>query len=915
MRKQILSLVLLATLGALASAQEPVDYKSQYVELCKAYTENPNDVAVLLRLADYYAQPANPQHNLPQAGRHIRRAEELYSAWLDDGAKYDAVLKLIRQKVTLQSIRQQRKEIYDSALVQVRQRAASMDESELAAYAEAFGDEEEMATLVRVNLLRSSYERICREGSLAGYYAFAQSHKGFAEADSAEAALARMAPRYFSIYNNESDVDAAAEPYQGSPAMQRAAMLQKSRIAYAEARRQNSVNAYAAYMERYPQGANYMDALARTEELLAMEFSTLRTAQDYADFAESHSEQALADTALARLRAMIAEYRDAEAARMYLRRFPLDPEYTQIYRLYYSWHAAEGNGKPIEIFAAAHPDYPYRLALEADLERGRAVDTFDLTRRFEEKDLDVMSSYIYKLTGRRIAFVALQRVLQQQLAQKDFAGALARMQKYSICFENEGRAEYNELAALLAAPTATPRSEELATEDFASAVMHPQGNLMYYNRRAGGIMYASQRSRKGRWQTAGFVRVEGGLPQMEVCNFYDDGRHVLLAGGGDIWTAQVVSDTVWTVEQRLPSPVNTDYAESGAFMLEDGSGLLLASDRPGGHNYQPSGSYFHGDSALATDIYYIPRTPAGWGEAANLGPAVNSDCCERSPLLSRNMRTLYFITDAHGGLGYGDVYKCERDDIDDWQHWSQPVNMGRLVNGPWDESSVSFAAGENRLLVASADAQGEQACFSFATAHDTASCYHTVTVSLSGVSPVDRIDVAEVRSQRVMQTLLGTDLREPLVLRLNKGRDYALLVNSGSCFVPAVQVKGTTDGTIMPVGCTLDQMAQAKEPLALPIVRFAEGTDRILPLAEAELTRLAQFMKHNAACMIELQVQMNGSDDKLCYNLSVDRSLAIRGLLLEMGVNPDRIRLSAYGNVNYKQGHAPAEVSVNLIKN
>lgn len=917
MRKQILSLVLLATLGALASAQEPADYKSRYVQLYKAYTKDPSDVAALVGLSAYYAQPGNPQFSLPQAGMYIRRAEEIYSAWLDDGAKYDAVLKLIRQKITLQSIRQQRKEIYDSALVQVRRRAASMDESELAAYAEAFGDEEEMATLVRDNLLRSSYERICREGSLAGYYAFAQSHKGFAEADSAEAALARMAPRYYSIYNNESDVDVAAEPYQGSPAMQRAAMLQKSRIAYAEARRQNSVNAYAAYMERYPQGADYMDALARTEELLAMEFSTLRTAQDYADFAESHSEQALADTALARLRAMIAEYQDAEAARMYLRRFPLDPEYTQIYRLYYSWHAAEGNGKPIEIFAEAHPDYPYRLALEADLERGRAVDTFDLTRRFEEKDLDVMSSYIYKLTGRRIAFVALQRVLQQQLARRDFAGARARMQKYDICFENEGSDEYNELAQLLTSPVAPSGAQlEFATEELDGAVMHPKNGRLYYNTASGGIAYALPNGKKWRWITSGVVRLEGGRADMRVCGFCPDGRHALLVSNGDIYTAEMFSDTVWDKLEKLPSPVNTEYTECDAYMLEDGTGMLLASDRPGGHNFQPSGSYFHGDSALATDLYFIPYTAAGWGEAVNLGPKVNTDCCERSPLLSRNMKTLYFITDAHGGLGYGDVYRCERADTDDWTHWKTPVNLGRLVNGPFNESSICFAGGESRLLVTADRAEGGKVCNSYVAQHDTASCYRTVVVALSALTmPVRRIDVAETNRQQVVQTFVESDLRQALNLRLNKGRNYAVLVSSDEQYVPVALVRAGSNNSHTLTGYTLDQLTQQKEALALPLVRFAEGTDRMLPLAEAELAQLAQFVKRNAACMIELQVQVNGTDDKASYDLSVDRSLAIRSRLVEMGLNPDRIRLSAYGNVNYKQGNTPAEVSVIWIKN
>ena len=60
----------------------------------------------------------------------------------------------------------------------------------------------------------------------------------------------------------------------------------------------------------------------------------------------------------------------------------------------------------------------------------------------------------------------------------------------------------------------------------------------------------------------------------------------------------------------------------GVFRVENGTGMLLASDRPNGQNLQPSGALFHGDTALATDLYFIPYTQNGWGAAVNLGVTV-----------------------------------------------------------------------------------------------------------------------------------------------------------------------------------------------------------------------------------------------------------------------------------------------------
>jgi len=370
----------------------------------------------------------------------------------------------------------------------------------------------------------------------------------------------------------------------------------------------------------------------------------------------------------------------------------------------------------------------------------------------------------------------------------------------------------------------------------------------------------------------------------------------------------------------LPAPVNTPYIEKDAFMLEDGSGLLLASDRPGGHNVQKSGSYYHGDNQLATDLYFIPCNGGRWGEAVNLGYGVNSAYCEHSPLLSRNMRTLYFITDARG-LGYGDIYCATRSDINDWTHWSKPVNMGRNVNGAFDETSLSFGKTERQIVFTTLSPNGDRsAAYYFATRHDTSSAYRTVQVDFEPVIEVLRnVRLAEVSSQNTSHHSTDLQLDTLQTYRLYKGEEYAVLVEADWFYVPTLFIGKVAPGASVPLeeyemrGYSWEELKNLEEAIALPLVRFYEGTARLLPLGEVELRMLGHYMQQRTISKIEIAVRVSGNDDKACYELSLERAQAVRAFLVEYGVEASRIRISAYGNVDYKRGLKKNEVEVSFL--
>lgn len=67
-----------------------------------------------------------------------------------------------------------------------------------------------------------------------------------------------------------------------------------------------------------------------------------------------------------------------------------------------------------------------------------------------------------------------------------------------------------------------------------------------------------------------------------------------------------------------------------------------------------------------------------WTEPQNLGPLVNTPAHERTPWVSEDQKTLLFMSSRSGGFGEGDIWTSERASPLD--EWSVPRNLGASIN-------------------------------------------------------------------------------------------------------------------------------------------------------------------------------------------------------------------------------------------
>ena len=880
------------------------DYSSRFTKLNKAYAKSPDNVEALYNLAQFYFDNSHPMRNLPMAMKYIQRAEACHIKLIENDHTGE-LARLVRNGITLTSIRQTKQAIIDAAYNTIEVRT-DMSGVELDTYLDAFGIDMELVRLLRQRRINQVYDDCLKKGTADSYYHFIEVYPGTSESEQMEERLARLAPGMFEGVSTEAEADAIASRYPLSPSVQRSAEKQKSRMAYATASKRNDVPAYMAFLERYPASDESQQARDRLDNLLEVTYAKCHTAMDYALFANTYSDIPLADKALGQMRTLLHKEQDVAAARYYLEHFKFDPAYNDIFNLFYSWHAAEGNGDPIKRFNREYPDFPFSRAVENDLESAKIIDRINLMEDFLEVEYNRYAGYVRQLMGKRIAIVPLQRMIQVYLTQHNYAAALDRVRKFDLCFENLSTAEYKELQQVLSAAAAGRRlnKEFAATYHVMNPCLNESDGRLYFTRAAGAsrrICYAVKEG--GQWRPAGEAPFAGLIDSegLTIFGFYAGGTRMLLGSDGNVMMAEKDGDS-WRITDIPPYPVNTDYVETDAYMLPDGTGLLLASDRPNGYNLQSSGAYFHGDTALASDLYYIPYNNGNWGTPVNLGPTINTPYSERSPILSRNLKTLYFVTDGRGGLGYSDVYVSTRTSLSDWTSWSTPQNAGKELNSGYTETTLSFSPDEKRIFLSVNSSLGTFTAYSFSTWHDASNSYEPYALDILGMeSNLLRVRVADMVQQSVVQVVDCSGESNTITLNIHKGKPYAIMGDAGLYFVPAVIINPVDKTKQRLKGYTFPVMVASDKPIPLYAVDFDATGSELTPVAKMQLEQLAQFLSHHSNGIAEFCIDVAGTDDKLCYNLSLERGRLIREFMAEQGIDASHIIISAYGNVNVKK--------------
>lgn len=914
----ILAALLVATT---LSAQNSNDsqYSDQYNKLYKAYVKQPNDVSNLLAMAMFYSDTANPMQDFPMAMNFANQAESLYVAIIEDNDRYKEAKRLIKKNITVPFVQQTKRHVVLLARRQLV-KGELITEEQLDKYNEAFKNDTYTLQLVESRRLQTKYRQAQETNTLAAYRAFIESYGTTEEGEEAAVEMGKLASAIVENAQSESEVDRLLNGFLDMEPVRAAAFRKKSSIAYNNLQNNPSTKAYQDYLKKYPGSDGYSSVLAKMDEQLNNQFEHLHSARQLADFAAIFPDNPLADEAMSRLKALITEQRDMEALHIYLKEFPLDISYNDIYLKVFNWHTEEGNLSPIEQFAVRFPEFPYKMAVQDAMKAARKFDSIEIPRHFAEKDFSNWASKIYHLTGKKESFVALQRTISNFIAAKQWKKAIERIDYFNLSFEDNCVEEVAELRSILESPT----DKRLALTpvvrpayDFMHSVMHPNGKELFFNREVAGQNHIQKAtptaSKKGTvWKSTGDI-VFSNIANSDVLIFslFDNGNKMLVGNNGDIMIAeQTGDDGSWTVVETLPSPVNHPEANDfDAYMLPDGSGILFASDRADGHNLQPSYSFFHGDYAVASDIYYVPYTNGKWGKAVNLGININSPYKECSPVISDDLKTLYFVTDAHG-LGFGDIYYATRDNIDDWNSWGKAINYGKEVNTNADEKSISMSTSTNSLIICS-NADGRYGCYSAPLFHTINADFTRVKISAGSVGFT--AEIIELSSRKSIGHPVTVSQNSSWSGLLHSNQQYLIYAHQQGLYIPALLFTPSKNPNPTPQffsAASLLHLADEGKPLILKGLLFHDNRATLETCSANEIDHLADFLMRNQNVGVEIICHVDGSDDAASFKLSQERADRVKQELVARGIHPDRIATSPYGNSQTKSGMAKTSVSL-----
>jgi OmpA-OmpF porin, OOP family len=226
-------------------------------------------------------------------------------------------------------------------------------------------------------------------------------------------------------------------------------------------------------------------------------------------------------------------------------------------------------------------------------------------------------------------------------------------------------------------------------------LLSPDGKTLYFSRKnhpdnVGGVndkedIWYSELDSAGRWQLAQNMGPQFNNPGPNFVNSIQavtpDGKSAIMVLGN-----KYLDNGKMVAGVSISSNISGEWSKPVA--------LNIAND----YNFAEKANYFltnnrqtllmsvtREDSRGDRDLYVsFMLSDSTWSEPMNLGEVVNTASEESAPFLASDDKTLYFSSKGFSGYGGSDIYVSRRLD-DTWTKWSDPENLGPTINSPLED--------------------------------------------------------------------------------------------------------------------------------------------------------------------------------------------------------------------------------------
>ena len=564
----------------------------------------------------------------------------------------------------------------------------------------------------------------------------------------------------------------------------------------------------------------------------------------------------------------------------------------------------------IDILSLFEERYP-KNNLKTTIERDRA--TFQLV-----DERDKLETYFAQAGDTYAAFEKLQELIKVDLEKKRWDAAKATVNKYAAFFPKDNPFIPSLLEILdrpLSIETKAERLSDAINTGFNNEycpVISADNKTLYFCRKTNQEdVYSSRRDDNGIWQKNSVCKGLDSYDNEAPLSLSADGNLMLLFRGGKLYFSEKKADGGWTSGKSISYNINASSWQGEATLSADGKIIIFESaqrkETVGLKSL--SNSNFFNSSKENIDLYISFKTSdTSWSKALNLSQIINTPFVERSPFLHPDMKTLYFCSAGHGGLGDLDLFKTTRLDST-WLNWSKPVHVGKELNTVGQDWGYKVSSNGKYAYYAS-----NQDIWMATPLPEIARPLPTRTVGgrLLDFNNKPVTDVSIVIRSKTRGDTISVLKPDPqtgdyaIVLPDNDDFEAVILDKKGDYFQTTVPIK-KEDPSVKDNAPTVNtniQMFRKKDvdgkgvDFKFQNLNFDFNKAIIKPDAFAELDRWAKVvMDNNFKASIEGHTDNVGNDEQNRI-LSQQRADAVRQYLIGKGCAPTAIQAKGFGEKN-----------------